>query len=67
MAKFLDAKNRVSMNKTEMSKLKLKWTAPEVIFYDILANRSYFYAKSDVWSFGSLLFLIKLKKKLFRF
>ena len=56
LAKYLDKSNRVEVTKSELSKMKLRWQAPEVIFYNKETEKSVFYAKSDVWSFGEAYF-----------
>ena len=52
MAKFLGENNRLVMSKDDVKCLKLKWMAPEAIFYDKLLESSFYYVKSDVWSYG---------------
>jgi hypothetical protein len=37
--------------------MKLKWQAPEVVFYNKETEKSTFYAKSDVWSYGEYFLL----------
>lgn len=56
MAAILDENERVRMTRRDIKKLNVKWTAPEVLFYDEQTGVSYYSPKSDIWSFGILLY-----------
>lgn len=55
-AQMLNANEKLELSQDESSKFPVKWTAPEVFIVDPIKKIRNYTIKSDVWSFGILLY-----------
>jgi serine/threonine protein kinase len=55
-AQMLNANDRLELSQDESNKFPVKWTAPEVFSVDPNTGLRAYTIKSDVWSFGILLY-----------
>ena len=56
LAKIMNSKKRYEVSKEEMSALPVRWTAPEALGVCPKYKTQVFTSKSDVWSYGVLLY-----------
>jgi fyn-related kinase len=54
LAKMLNSDKKIEIEKSELTKFPIKWTAPEMFQFDIRLRE--YTIKSDVWSFGILMY-----------